>query len=281
MSTAKGTIVVTGAASGIGRATALRLARGGHRVLAGVRRESDGDELAAAAPDGTLEPLLLDVTDAGHLAALGERLAGVPLTGLVNNAGIAVTGPLEAVELDEVRRQFEVNLVGQLAVTQTALPALRAGVGRIVNVGSIGGRVGPPFIGPYASSKGALRTLTASLRRELAPWGIHVALIEPGAIATEIWRKGLEGADEQLAALPERARELYGPQMEALRKATVKIAGAAIPAERVAQDIEHALTAARPRPLYTVGTEARVQATLNALLPARVFDRLIARAMGL
>jgi NAD(P)-dependent dehydrogenase (short-subunit alcohol dehydrogenase family) len=246
-----------------------------------VRRDSDGAELAAAAPPGTLEPVLLDVTDAAHRAALAGRLGGLPLTGLVNNAGIAVTGPLEAVDLDELRRQFEVNLVGQVAVTQAALPALRAGVGRIVNVGSIGGRVGPPFLGPYASSKGALRTLTAALRRELAPWGMHVALVEPGAIDTEIWRKGLEGADDQLAAMPERARELYGPQMQALREATVKIAGAAIPAERVAQDIEHALTAARPRALYTVGTEARVQGMLNALLPARLFDRLIARAMGL
>jgi NAD(P)-dependent dehydrogenase (short-subunit alcohol dehydrogenase family) len=281
MSAAKGTVVVTGAGSGIGRATALRLARDGHRVLAGVRRQSDGAELGTAAPPGTLEPVLLDVTDGAHVAALRERLAGLPLTGLVNNAGIAVSGPLEAVELDELRRQFEVNLIGQVAVTQAALPALRAGVGRIVNVGSIGGRVGTPFLGPYSSSKGALRTLTAALRRELAPWGIHVALIEPGAIDTEIWRKGLEGADAQLAALPARARELYGTQMQALRETTVKVANGAIPAERVAQDIEHALTAARPRVLYTVGTEARVQGALNALLPARVFDRLIARAMGL
>jgi NAD(P)-dependent dehydrogenase (short-subunit alcohol dehydrogenase family) len=281
MSTARGTVVVTGAASGIGRATALRLAGNGHRVLAGVRRERDGSELAAAAPAGTLEPVLLDVTDAAHLAALGGRLAALPVTGLVNNAGIAVTGPLEAVDLDQLRRQFEVNLVGQVAVTQAALPALRAGVGRIVNVGSIGGRVGPPFLGPYASSKGALRTLTAALRRELAPWGLHVALVEPGAIDTDIWRKGLDGADEQLAALPERARELYGPQMQALRETTVKIAGGAIPAERVARDIEHALTAARPRTLYTVGTDARVQGVLNLLLPARVLDRLIARGMGL
>ena len=279
MSAATGTIVVTGASSGIGRATALRLAARGHRVLAGVRRDADGQALVAQ--DATIEPIVLDVTDSAHVAALGERVAGTPLTGLVNNAGIAVAGPLEAVPLDELRRQYEVNVFGQIAVTQAVLPAVRAGVGRIVNIGSIGGRVATPFIGPYSSSKGAVRNLTAVLRRELAPWGIHVALVEPGAIATPIWTKGEEGADATIAALSPQASKLYARQLDALRAATRRIAASAVPPERAVEAIEHALTARRPRALYTVGTDARVQAALHAALPARAFDALIARAMRL
>src|ERR687888_923549 len=152
MSAATGTIVVTGASSGIGRATALRLAARGHRVLAGVRRDADGQALVVQ--DAAIEPIVLDVTDPAHVAALGERVAGTPLTGVVNNAGIAVAGPLEAVPLDELRRQYEVNVFGQIAVTQAVLPAVRAGVGRIVNIGSIGGGGGAPFLRPLSYPEG-------------------------------------------------------------------------------------------------------------------------------
>jgi NAD(P)-dependent dehydrogenase (short-subunit alcohol dehydrogenase family) len=272
-----GTVVITGASTGIGRATALRLARCGFDVLAGVRREADGAALRGE--DGRIEPVLVDVTDAGQVAGLAERVAGAPLAGLVNNAGIAVAGPLEGIPLDEVRRQYEVNVFGLLAVTQALLEPIRAGHGRIINIGSIGGRVNTPFVGPYSSSKAAVRSLSAALRRELRPWGIRVALVEPGALDTPIWRKGEEGAEQTIGALSERVRTLYARQLEALVAATRKIAAGASSPDDAAQAVEHALTAARPRTLYTVGREARIQGALHSVLPARTFDALVARAM--
>jgi NAD(P)-dependent dehydrogenase (short-subunit alcohol dehydrogenase family) len=272
-----GTVVITGASTGIGRATALRLARGGFDVLAGVRREEDGAALRSE--HGRIEPVLVDVTDAGQVAGLAERVAAAPLAGLVNNAGIAVAGPLEGIPLDEVRRQYEVNVFGLLAVTQALLEPIRAGHGRIVNIGSIGGRVNTPFVGPYSSSKAAVRSLSAALRRELRPWGIRVALVEPGALDTPIWRKGEQGAEQTIGALSERVRSLYARQLEALVAATRKIAAGASSPDDAAQAVEHALTAARPRTLYTVGREARIQGALHSVLPARTFDALVARAM--
>ena len=272
-----GTVVITGASTGIGRASALRLARAGFDVLAGVRREEDGAALRAE--DGRIEPVLVDVTDGGQVAALAQRVGGAPLAGLVNNAGIAVAGPLEGVPLDEIRRQYEVNVFGLLAVTQALLEPIRTGRGRIVNVGSIGGRINTPFVGPYSSSKAAVRSLSASLRRELRPWGIQVALVEPGALDTPIWRKGEEGAQATIAALPERVRTLYARPLDALVVATRKIAVGAASPDDAAQAIEHALTAERPRTLYTVGRQARIQGALHDVLPARAFDALVARAM--
>jgi NAD(P)-dependent dehydrogenase (short-subunit alcohol dehydrogenase family) len=272
-----GTVVITGASTGIGRTAALRLARGGFDVLAGVRREQDGAALCRE--DGRIEPLLVDVTDDGQVAGLAARVAGAPLAGLVNNAGIAVAGPLEGIPLDDVRRQYEVNVFGLLAVTQALLQSIRAGHGRIVNIGSIGGRINTPFVGPYSSSKAAVRSLSAALRRELRPWGIHVALVEPGALDTPIWGKGEEGAKETIAALPEHVRTLYARPLDALVAATRRIAAGASSPDDAAEAIEHALTARRPRTLYTVGREARIQGALHSLLPARAFDALVARAM--
>jgi NAD(P)-dependent dehydrogenase (short-subunit alcohol dehydrogenase family) len=272
-----GTVVITGASTGIGRATALRLARAGFAVLAGVRREEDGADLRAQ--DGRIEPVIVDVTDAGQIASLAARVGGAPLAGLVNNAGIAVAGPLEGVPLDLVRRQYEVNVFGLLAVTQALLDPIRAGQGRIVNIGSIGGRINTPFVGPYSSSKAAVRSLSAALRRELRPWDIRVALVEPGALDTPIWRKGEAGAQETIDALPDRVRTLYARPLDALVAATRKIAASASSADDAAQAIEHALTAERPKAIYTVGREARIQGALHSVLPARAFDALVARAM--
>ena len=272
-----GTVVITGASTGIGRATALRLARAGFDVLAGVRREEDGADLRAQ--DGRIEPVIVDVTDAGQIASLGARVGGAPLAGLVNNAGIAVAGPLEGVPIDLVRRQYEVNVFGLLAVTQALLDPIRAGQGRIVNIGSIGGRINTPFVGPYSSSKAAVRSLSAALRRELRPWDIRVALVEPGALDTPIWRKGEAGAQETIDALPDRVRTLYARPLDALVAATRKIAANASSADDAAQAIEHALTAERPKAIYTVGREARIQGALHSVLPARTFDALVARAM--
>jgi NAD(P)-dependent dehydrogenase (short-subunit alcohol dehydrogenase family) len=272
-----GTVVITGASTGIGRAAALRLARAGFSVLAGVRREEDGADLRAQ--DGRIEPVLVDVTDTGQIASLAARVGGAPLAGLVNNAGIAVAGPLEGVPIDLVRRQYEVNVFGLLAVTQALLDPIRSGQGRIVNIGSIGGRINTPYVGPYSSSKAAVRSLSASLRRELRPWDIHVALVEPGALDTPIWRKGEQGSQEVIDALPDRVRTLYARPLDALLTATRKIAANASSADDAAQAIEHALTAERPKAVYTVGRQARIQGALHSVLPARAFDALVARAM--
>jgi NAD(P)-dependent dehydrogenase (short-subunit alcohol dehydrogenase family) len=273
------TIVVTGASTGIGRACAQRLAGDGHSVLAGVRKEADGEALRALHPG--IEPVIVDVTSAEQVAGLALRVGDGALAGLVNNAGVGVGGPLEFVPLDELRRQFEVNLYGQLAVTQALLEALRRGRGRIVNIGSVGGRVPTPFVGPYVASKGAVRQLSGSLRHELRPWGIHVALVEPGAVSTPIWEKAGGEFDGTLAAMPERARELYGERLARIPALLRKQDAAGVPPEQVAAAVAHALGARRPRAVYTVGREARLSKAMQALLPAPAFDALVRRSMGL
>jgi NAD(P)-dependent dehydrogenase (short-subunit alcohol dehydrogenase family) len=265
------TVVISGASSGIGRATALHLAGLGFDVLAGVRREAD-------APEGTT-PVLLDVTDAAAIAALAQRIGDAPLAGLVNNAGIGLGGPVEHVSDEDWRRQFDVNLFGHVAMCRALIPALRAGRGRIVNMGSIGGRMALPFVAPYTASKFALHAFSDSLRVELRGQGVHVALIEPGAIATEIWRKGAETQDEVEAGLPPELRERYGKGLQGARKATTRAARGAIAPETVARVVEHALTARRRRGRYVVGADARVQA-LIAHLPAPFTDRLLRLAFG-
>jgi NAD(P)-dependent dehydrogenase (short-subunit alcohol dehydrogenase family) len=238
--------LVSGASSGIGEACALRLARSGWLVYAGVRRAGD-------APPGTTE-VILGVTDAGSIAAAAARVER--LDGLVNNAGISVAVPLEALPLEQLRNQLEVNVVGQLAVTQAFLPHLRRSRGRIVNVGSISGRSALPFLGAYAASKFALEAFTDSLRVELAPWGIWVSIVEPGTIATPIWRKGAALADEIAAGADPATIELYRPAMEAFRRAAAERARHGIPADEVAKAVEHALGAATPKARYLVGADA-------------------------
>jgi NAD(P)-dependent dehydrogenase (short-subunit alcohol dehydrogenase family) len=268
----RGTVVISGASSGIGRATAQHLAGLGFDVLAGARREAD-------APDGTT-PVLLDVTDDGAIEALATRIGDGPLAGLVNNAGVGLGGPIEHIPLDDWRQQFEVNLFGHVAMTRALIPALRAGGGRIVNIGSIGGRTALPFAAPYTASKFAMHAFSDSLRVELQAQGIHVALIEPGAIATEIWRKGDETQDQVEADLPVELRERYRKGLDGARKATARAARNAIAPEKVADVVEHALTARRPRARYVVGADARVQA-LAAHLPAAITDRLLRLALGI
>lgn len=187
-------VLVTGASRGIGRAVATSLARSGWTVWAGVRRPEDAEELRAAVPGDRMRPLQLDLRDQDQIAALPEVLDG-HLDAVVNNAGIVVAGPVEALDLDELRTQLDVNVVAQVAVTQAVLPLLRAGRGRVVFIGSVSGRVSTPFMGAYAASKFALEAVADSLRMELRPWRIPVALIEPGSIDTDLWRNALEVAD--------------------------------------------------------------------------------------
>lgn len=274
-------VLVTGASTGIGRATALRLDAAGWRVHAGVRREEDAAALREVAT-GALQPLFLDVTDAEQIAAAAERLggAGAELDGLVNNAGVAIPGPLETLPIEDFRRQLEINLTGQVAVTKAILPALRRGGGRLVFVSSIGGRTALPLTGAYHAAKFGIEAVGDVFRQELRPWRIPVSIVEPGSIDTPIWERGERNADEIGSRSP-RQEELYGETIERYRKAVRRTAERGIPPEKVAKAIERALTARRPRSRYLVGLDAKVQARLKQLLPTPLFDRLIARAMGL
>ena len=280
----RGAVVVTGASSGIGEACALRLDRRGFQVFAGVRKEKDGKSLKAKASD-RLTPIMLDVTDDASIekaaGSVSEAVGDAGLRGLVNNAGIAVPGPLEFLPLEEMRRQLEVNVIGQIAVTQAFLPLIRAGHGRIVNIGSVGGKIAAPLTGPYHASKFAMEALTDSLRQELRPWGIHVAIIEPGAIDTPLWGKGQAAGDELEARLPQRARELYEDAIAAVRKTAEKSARDGIPPEEVAKAVTHALLSKNPRTRYVVGRDARIGTTIARFVPDRMKDWLIAQQMGL
>jgi NAD(P)-dependent dehydrogenase (short-subunit alcohol dehydrogenase family) len=272
-------VLITGASTGIGRATALRLDAAGWRVFAGVRKEGDADSLRQAGSE-RVSPLQLDVTDPDQIAAAAEVAAAETdgLAGLVNNAGVAVPGPLETIPIEEFRRQIEVNLIAQVAVTQAMLPAIRRAHGRIVFLSSIGGRTAFPFTGAYHAAKFGIEAVGDVFRQELRPWDIRVAIVEPGSIDTPIWERGERTADE--LADPKR-ESLYGQAIEKYRKAIRKTAERGISPQKVAERIEHALSAERPRTRYLVGLDANLQARIKPFVPSPVFDRLVARAMGL
>lgn len=265
-------VLVTGASSGIGLASASRLAAAGWRVHGGVRTQS----AAAALREQRVEPIELDVTNAEQIAAAAERV-GPELHGLVDNAVIAIAAPLELVPLDELRHQLEVNVVGQVAVLQAVLPALRAAGGRVVLMGSIGGRSALPFLGPYAASKHALEAFADSLRVELRPLGVAVSIVEPGSIATPIWRKGAERADALRERFdPERAAA-YAPAVARFREVALS-RGPGVDPDEVARAVEHALTATRPRARYLVGRDAHLRAWIERL-PTRLRDRVLAKVL--
>lgn len=277
-----GAVVVTGASSGIGEACARRLAGMGFHVFAGVRKPEDGERLRSG-DGGGIVPLRIDVTDADSIAAardeVTQALDGRGLAGLVNNAGIAVPAPIEHQPIEDFRRQIEVNLIGQVAVTQAFLPLLRTARGRIVNIGSIGGRVAVPLLGAYAASKFALEGFSDTLRRELRPWGIQVSIMEPGTIATPIWGKGIVSGDELAATMsPDAARD-YGKLIATVRTASEDGARNGLPPDAVAKDVAHALTAKRPRTRYLVGREAKSRGIMAGLVPDRFMDAAIARVM--
>ena len=270
------TVLVTGASTGIGRETALLLAKQGFTVFAGVRKLADGETLVEAST-GTLIPLIIDVTNAEQIVAAAATIEahGKGLYGLVNNAGIASAAPLEFVPIEEFRRQIEVNLTGQLAVTQAMLGMLRASRGRIVNVTSIGGLIAGQMLGPYNASKFALEGVTHVLRQELKPWGIEVVAIEPGQIATPIWGTAAANSDRMLAELTPVVTELYGRRIAGAQKMAAHAAKHGIHPIEVAQVIEKALTAKRPKTRYPVGRDAKLGAALIARLPDRTRDRLL------
>ncbi|HXR30853.1 MAG TPA: SDR family NAD(P)-dependent oxidoreductase [Solirubrobacterales bacterium] len=274
--------LVTGSSTGIGRATALRLDRAGWRVFAGVRRETDAASLRAQASE-RLTPVMLEITEPAAIGAAAELLAveleGRGLDGLVNNAGIAVLGPLETIPIDDLRNQLEVNLVSQVSVTQALLPLIRRAQGRIVFVSSIGGRMALPFGGPYHASKYGVEAVADCFRQELRPWRIEVAVIEPGSIDTPIWERGERLADEVSERAPDTQEQLYGETIERFRVAAKRTAERGVAPEKVARAIAAALVSDRPRTRYLVGADARGQALLRSLLPDRLMDRAVARVM--
>jgi NAD(P)-dependent dehydrogenase (short-subunit alcohol dehydrogenase family) len=268
-------VLVTGASTGIGEACARYFDDKGATVFAGVRRDEDGDRLRVGQSE-RLTPVLLDVTDSAQIDAamkeIGERRGGAGLDGLVNNAGVARGGPLEYLPLDEWRSQFEINVFGQVAVTQAAMPMIREATGRIVFVGSIAGRVGTPFMGPYAASKHAIEAIGESLMHELRPWGIHVAVVEPGVIATAIWGKGNDTLDRLTDLLTPEARERYGHVIDDFRRDIAANDAKGIAPVAVAERVEHALFNAHPRPRYLVGSDARMAAFAKRVLPDPVMQ---------
>ncbi len=273
------TVLITGTSSGIGRACAEEMAGRGWRVLATVRRESDGEEVRALSPD-LIEPLILDVTDLDAIAALAEKVGG-ELHGLVNNAGLALAGPLEHLPIEDVKQQLDVMLLAPFALTKAMIPALRASRGRVVMIGSIGGRTTLPFNGPYHAAKAGIDGFAGALRQELDPFGVQVSLIEPGSIKTRIWGKAIEEGEKLRDSLPEEGKRDYGDRIDRMAKAAAESDRRGIPPQKVADVVAHALTAEKPRTRYLVGIDARVQAALRAALPDRALDRVLGQVSGL
>jgi NAD(P)-dependent dehydrogenase (short-subunit alcohol dehydrogenase family) len=273
-------VLVTGASTGIGRASALRLDAAGWRVFAGVRREEDAEALREAGSE-RLTPVELDVTDAAQIAAAAALVAesGEGLNGLVNNAGVAVPSPLETIPIEDFRRQVEVNLTGQVAVTQALLPEIRRARGRVVFISSIGGRIAFPLTGAYHAAKFGVEAAGDVFRQELRPWGIGVSIVEPGSIDTPIWDRGERTADEIGSRSPQR-EALYGRAIERYREVVRQTAERGIPPQKVAKVVERALSSSRPRTRYLVGIDAKVQARVRPLVPTPIWDRIVSRVMG-
>jgi NAD(P)-dependent dehydrogenase (short-subunit alcohol dehydrogenase family) len=276
--------LVTGASTGIGYACAAALAEKGYHVFAGVRNERDGARIREAS-GGTLEPILLDVTDAGQIADavahIGKVTGEAGLHGLVNNAGIAVAGPLEFMPMEDFRRQMEVNVTGLLAVTQAFLPMLRRAGGRVSLISSTNGFLSPPLMGPYSASKFAVEALGDALRVELAPWNIRVSIVQPGAIQTPIWDKSKAASEALMARMPAECHALYGKPIAIMRREAEKMAARAVPAQRVSDCVVHALTATRPKTRYLCGGGGRMEWLVARWLPDAWRDRLIRLATGL
>jgi len=270
-------VLITGASRGIGHAIATHLAANGWDVIAGVRSDRDATRLKAANPRFT--PVMLDITNSEHIAALDQSLPE-RLDAVVNNAGVVIGGPMEAVTLDELRRQFDVNVVAQIAVTQAALPRLRRSKGRIVFISSALGKVAVPLIGAYCASKAALEAAADALRMELKTWHLAVVLIEPGQTDTDMWRTANLRTDETVAAMSPETRELYRRHLLGFNKAIPKSQKTAVPSGKVAAVVGKALTTRWPRARYVVGAGPKLQIAVATKLPTGIRDRLINATSG-
>jgi NAD(P)-dependent dehydrogenase (short-subunit alcohol dehydrogenase family) len=282
MSTA--TVVITGASTGIGEACALELDRRGFRVFAGVRSETAAQNLQAKA-SARLTPVMIDVTDAASIAAaaktVSESVGQSGLAGLVNNAGICVPGPVELVPIEAWRRQLEVNVIGQVAVTQAFLPLLRMARGRVVNMSSINGGVALPYLGAYSASKFALEAVTDALRMELRTSGISVSAVAPGQIDTPIWTKSVDTGDQLASGVAPELLSLYETDTAAMRQAVAGFVRAASPVDRVVRAVVHALTARRPKTRYFLGWQVRMPFKVMKMLPDWLCDWIVLRAIGM
>jgi NAD(P)-dependent dehydrogenase (short-subunit alcohol dehydrogenase family) len=271
-------VLVTGAARGIGRAITEHLAGHDWKVFAGVRTPQDADAIAAVDPQ-RITPVILDVTVDDHIAQLDASLP-TRLDAVVNNAGIVASGPMEAVTTAEWRKQLDVNVIGQLAVTRAVLPRLRESGGRVVFISSVNGQVSMPMLGAYSASKFALEAAADALRMELRPWRIPVVIIEPAQTDTDMWRTADQMVADTEAALTPELRTLYGRHVAGMRKFVPVSQRMAVPTERVSTVVEHALMTRRPRARYVVGVGPRLQAALVPKLPAVVRDVLLRKVSG-
>jgi NAD(P)-dependent dehydrogenase (short-subunit alcohol dehydrogenase family) len=274
-------VVITGASTGIGAATASELARRGFHVLAGVRRDRDADAIRGPG----VEPLIIDITNPDHIRALATRVHADPqgraVRAVVNNAGIGVNAPFEAFAIDEWRNLFEVNLFGHVAVTQALLPALIRSKGRVVNISSVGGKIAMATYGPYAATKFALEAVSDSLRREMAPLGVGVVVVEPGAVRTEMPVRAIATARELASAMAPEQSQRYRGLVQAITAQTAShtTSGSGLPADAAAKVIARAVTARKPRTRYTIGRDAALLTRLTRILPDRTLDRVLAAAL--
>lgn len=277
-----GSVLITGAGRGIGRVTALRLAEAGWTVFAGARNFADGEALAAeiaGSTTGSIVPVQLDVTDDASIAAAAAALPD-RLEAVVNNAGIAIDGPVESLTRQRLAEQFEVNLFGAVAVTRAVLPRIRAAGGRIVFVSSVSGRIATPWTGAYNASKFALEGLADSLRIELRPWKIPVVLVEPANTKTDMWDGAIDVFEAGVAAMSDDERALYSGHMKGMRRTLTMMQKTAAPAGTVAESIQTALTSKRPRARYVVGAPAKLQVVGAALTPRPMLDFVLAKTTG-
>jgi NAD(P)-dependent dehydrogenase (short-subunit alcohol dehydrogenase family) len=272
-------VLITGASRGIGRTTAVHLAQAGWDVIGTVRSADDAAALEAAG-NGRITAVTLDVTDAAQIDGLDAALPA-QLDAVVNNAGVVVGGPVEGLPVDELRRQFEINVFGQIAVTQAVLPRLRTSRGRVVFVSSVSGRISTPMTGAYNASKFALEALGDALRLEVKPWGINVSLIEPAQTDTDLWRKADEALDATLESISAEHQALYAKHLAGFRKTIPISQKLASPADGVAKAIERALTAKRPKARYVVGAAPKVQAALMNVTPVAIGDPILSKLTGM
>ncbi len=272
-------VVITGSSSGIGRACAIHLDRLGFKVFAGVRRKEDAEFLQSESSD-RMTPVLLDVTDGASISAafkLVEELSRDGLYGLVNNAGISLGGPLELVPVSDIRKVFDVNVVGMMAVTRQFIPLIRKAGGRVVNIGSAYGYFAVPGQSSYVASKHAAEGLTDSLRLEFSPFNVPVSIVEPGVVETEIWDKATDTYEDRCNFKDKDILELYSPLLELAKKKISQRKG--VEPGEVAKTVEHALTTKKPKHRYVVGRDAKIAALMKRLIPARLLDTLVLSAV--
>lgn len=271
-------VLVTGAGRGIGRTIAEHLAASGWDVIVGVRNQRDADAVIAASP-ARMSAVILDVTDDAHVDALDAALPA-RLDAVVNNAGIVVAGPMETLTTADWRKQLDVNVIGQLAVTRAVLPRLRAARGRVVFISSVNGQLSFPLMGAYCASKFALEAAADALRMEVAPWGVSVVVVEPAQTDTDMWHTAPDMVAETEAALSPEHRELYARHIAGMKKRIPLSQKMAVAPAKVAAVVAHAMTTQRPRARYVVGVGPKLQAALMTNLPARIRDRVLRVVAG-